>query len=82
MTCVDMLNLRVPQLWTGGFFPEDVLERHRCVDRALVAAVAEMCTTSSRPRGGVVCGQQAPGRAGELGGGGRRVMLSCEVVTR
>lgn len=51
VTCVDMLNLRVPQLWTGGFFPEDVLERHRCVDLALIAAVAEMCTTSSRPRG-------------------------------
>ncbi len=26
VTCVGMLNLGVPQLWTGGFFPEDVLE--------------------------------------------------------
>ena len=47
VTCVGMLNLGVPQLWTGGFFPEDVLEHHRRVDRALVAAVAEMCATGT-----------------------------------
>lgn len=50
VTCVGMLNLGVPQLWTGGFFPEDVLEHHRRVDRALVAAVAEMCATGTSTR--------------------------------
>lgn len=41
-TCVGTLNLRIHKLRTGSFFPEDVLERHQRVDRALVAAVAEM----------------------------------------
>ena len=50
VTCVGMLNLGVPQLWTGGFFPEDVLEHHRRVDRALVAEVAEMCATGTSTR--------------------------------
>ena len=39
-TCVGTLTLRIPKLRTGIFFPEDVIERHRRVDRALVAAVA------------------------------------------
>ena len=38
-TCVGTLTLRIPKLRSGSFFPEDVLERHRRVDRALVAAV-------------------------------------------
>ena len=46
-TCVGALNLRIPKLRTGSFFPEDVLERHRRVDRALVAAVAEMYATGT-----------------------------------
>ena len=46
-TCVGTLNLRIPKLRTGSFFPEDVLERHRRVDRALVAAVAEMYATGT-----------------------------------
>lgn len=41
-TCVSTLNPRIPKLRTGSFFPGDVLERHQRVDRALVAAVAEM----------------------------------------
>ena len=41
-TCVGELTLRVPKLRSGSFFPEDVIERHRRVDRALAAAVAEM----------------------------------------
>ena len=45
VTCVGMLNLGVPQLWTGGFFPEDVLEHHR-----RVAAVAEMRATGTSTR--------------------------------
>ena len=36
------LNLRIPKLRTGSFFPKDVLERYQRVDRVLVAAVAEM----------------------------------------
>lgn len=49
-TCVGTLNLRIPKLRTGSFFPEDVLERHRRVDRALVAAVAEMYATGTSTR--------------------------------
>lgn len=41
-TCVGTLTLRIPKLRSGSFFPEDVLEHHRRVDRALVAAVAEI----------------------------------------
>ena len=33
---------RIPKLREGSFFPEDVIERHCRIDRALVAAVAEM----------------------------------------
>lgn len=47
-TCVGTLNLRIPKLRTGSFFPEDVLECYRRVDRALVAAVAEMYATGTR----------------------------------
>ena len=46
-TCVGTLTLRIPKLRSGSFFPEDVIERHRRVDRALVAAVAEMYATGT-----------------------------------
>lgn len=49
-TCVGTLTLRVPKLRTGSFFPEDVLERHQRVDRAVVAAVAEMRATGTSTR--------------------------------
>lgn len=49
-TCVGTLTLRIPKLRSGSFFPEDVLERHRRVDRALVAAVAEMYATGTSTR--------------------------------
>ena len=49
-TCVGTLTLRIPKLRSGSFFPEDVLEHHRRVDRALVAAVAEMCATGTSTR--------------------------------
>lgn len=49
-TCVGTLNLRIPKLRTGSFFPEDVLERYQRVDRALVAAVAEMYATGTSTR--------------------------------
>ena len=41
-TCVGTLTLRIPKLRSGRFFPEDVLERYQRVDRALVAAAAEI----------------------------------------
>ena len=49
-TRVGTLTLRIPKLRTGSFFPEDVTERHRRVDRALVAAVAEMYATGTSAR--------------------------------
>ena len=42
---VGALTLRIPKLRTGSFFPEDMIERHRRVGRALVVAVAEMYAT-------------------------------------
>ena len=36
------IELRIPKLRSGSFFPEDVIERYCRVDRALVAAAAEM----------------------------------------
>lgn len=41
-TSVGDIELRIPKLRAGSFFPEDVIERYCRVDRALVAAVAEM----------------------------------------
>lgn len=49
-TCVGTLTLRIPKLRSGSFFPEDVLERYQRVDRALVAAVAEMYATGTSTR--------------------------------
>ena len=41
-TCVGTLTLRIPKLRSSSFYPEDMIERHWRVDRALVATVAEM----------------------------------------
>lgn len=49
-TCVGTLALRIPKLRTGSFFPDDVIERYQRVDRALVAAVAEMYATGTSTR--------------------------------
>ena len=49
-TCVGTLTLRVPKLRSGSFFPDDVLERYQRVDRAIVAAVAEMYATGTSTR--------------------------------
>lgn len=49
-TCAGTLTLRIPKLRTGSFFPDDVIERHRRADRALVAAVAEMYATGTSAR--------------------------------
>ena len=48
--CVGTLTPRIPRLRSGSLFPEDVLERHRRVDRALVAAMAEMYATGASTR--------------------------------
>ncbi len=50
VTCVGVLSLRIPKLRCGSFFPDDVLERHQRVDRAIVAAVSEMCATGTSAR--------------------------------
>ena len=50
VTCVGTITLRVPKLRTGSFFPEDVIERYQRVDRAVVAAVAEMYRTGTSTR--------------------------------
>ena len=49
-TCVGDITMRIPKLRTGSFFPEDVIERHQRVDRALVAAVAVMYATGTGTR--------------------------------
>lgn len=50
VTCVGDITLRIPKLRTGSFFPEDVVERYQRVDRAVVAAVAEMNATGTSTR--------------------------------
>ena len=42
LTSVGDLKVRIPKPRTGAFFPDDLIERYCRVDRALVAAVAEM----------------------------------------
>ena len=41
-TCVGPLELRIPKLRAGTFFPQDPLERYSRTDKAMAAAVAEM----------------------------------------
>ena len=50
VTCVGDITMRIPKLRTGSFFPEDVIERYQRVDRAVVAAVAEMYATGTSTR--------------------------------
>lgn len=50
VTCVGDITLHIPKLRTGSFFPEDVVERYQRVDRAVVAAVAEMYATGTSTR--------------------------------
>ena len=38
------INLRIPKLRAGSFFPEGLIERYPGVDRAVAAAVSEMVT--------------------------------------
>lgn len=41
-TGVGAINLRIPKLRAGSYFPEDLIERHSRADRAAIAAVSEM----------------------------------------
>ena len=50
VTCVGALTLRIPKLRAGSLFPDDVPERYQRVDRAVVAAVAEMYATGTSTR--------------------------------
>ena len=50
VTCVGDITMRIPKLRSGSFFPEDVVERHQRVDRAVVSAVAEMYVTGTSTR--------------------------------
>lgn len=43
-TGVGTINLRIPKLRAGSYFPEDLIERCSRVDRAVIAAVPEMVT--------------------------------------
>ena len=61
-----------PKLRIGSFFPEDELERYQRVDRALVAAVAEMYATGEslswlRGPASPTCGSSPAPCAGMLG---------------
>ena len=49
-TSVGDVTLRIPKLRSGSFFPDDLIERYCRVDRALVAAVAEMHVMGGCPR--------------------------------
>ena len=42
VTSVGTINLRIPKLRAGSYFPEDLIERYSRVDRADIAAVSEM----------------------------------------
>lgn len=44
LTCVGPINLRIPKLRSGSYFPDSLVTRYSRVDRAVVAAVSEMVT--------------------------------------
>ena len=45
---MDTLTLRVPKLRAGSFFPDAVIERYQCVDRA-ITAVLQAKNDTTRP---------------------------------
>lgn len=49
-TSVGAINLRIPKLRAGSYFPEDLIERYSRADRAVVAAVSEMVTNGVSTR--------------------------------
>ena len=50
VTSVGAINLRIPKLRRGSYFPEDLLVRYSRVDRAVIAAVSEMVTSGVSTR--------------------------------
>ena len=42
------LNLKISRFRGASFFPDDILERYQRMDRALIAAVAEMYAMGTR----------------------------------
>ena len=49
-TSVGTVNLRIPKLRAGSYFPEDLIERYSRADRAVIAAVSEMVTNGVSTR--------------------------------
>lgn len=49
-TTVGTLDLRIPKLRSGSYFPTGLLERYSRTERALAAAVAEMYVTGTSTR--------------------------------
>lgn len=49
MTSVGVINLRIPKLKHGSYFPEDLFVRYSRVDRAIVA-ISEMVTSGVSTR--------------------------------
>ena len=49
-TSVGTINLRIPKLRAGSYFPEDLIERYSRADRAVVAAVSEMAAGGASTR--------------------------------
>ena len=49
-TSVGTINLRIPKLRRGSYFPEDLIVRYSRVDRAVTAAVSEMVTNGVSTR--------------------------------
>lgn len=50
LTSVGPITLRIPKLRRGTFFPNDLIDRYSRVDRAVVAAVAEMVASGVSTR--------------------------------
>ena len=50
MTSVGIINLRIPKLRRGSYFPEDPIVRYSRVDRAVIAAVSETATSGVSTR--------------------------------
>lgn len=76
VTQAGEISLRIPKLRSGTFFPEDVIERYCRIDRALVAAVAEMYAMGISTR-------KVEAVAGELGVSSMsksQVSRLCEVL--
>lgn len=71
VTCVGDITLRIPKLRTGSFFPEDVVERYQRVDRAVVAAVAEMYATGTVTAAVTIAGRGGSRYARSTGSCGR-----------